>query len=631
LHTIESLDEQSALLDETIQTIAQGVVVFDARARLVAFNPQFAEFFEFPTGFLRPGMPIEDIIRYRAENSLFGEGDIGEQIRYHVQRAEIRTERSDERTLSNGKSYIYHRKPMSGGGFVATYTDITERKKMEHMLRESEEKFRGAFDNAGIGIFIRSADGKGREYNRALCDMLGYSAEELRSMRMREIAHPDDDPESTSIRYVSFGDLDTQTIERRFIRKDGKVIWCNISYKSVYDRNGRPLSTIGMLQEITERKLAEQRAAEKSQLLEATFRNMVQGIAVFDRTHTLIAFNPQYAQILDLPPDFLRIGMDRRDIIRYRAQHGDYGGATTEVKIEERLAASFQRESSERTLPSGRAYSYERTPMPGGGYIATVTDITERTRAEKVIRDAKEKAELANRAKSEFLANMSHELRTPLNAIIGFSEVMMQQTFDPTKSDRYLEFVENINTSGQHLLSLINDILDLSKIEAGKEELNEEVFEPVSVIRSCLNMVKGQSISQELRFAEEFAGGVPRLRADKRLVRQILLNLLSNAVKFTPKGGKITVRAWSEPDRGHVLQVIDTGIGVARKDIPNIFKPFAQIDSKLNRRHQGTGLGLALVKNLVELHGGSLEFESEPGAGSTVTVRFPKSRMTPAP
>ena len=743
------LDNQSALLDEIVQTIAQGVVVFDAGARLVSFNRQYADFFDFPPGFLRTGMPIADIIRHRAKSGFYGEGDIEEQIKHHIDRAEIRTERTEERTLPCGKAYIYHRKPMSDGGFVVTYTDITERKDAERELRASEEKFRGAFNNAGIGIFMRNTDGTGREYNRALCDMLGYSAEELRDMRMRDIAHPDDEPESTSIRHVAFGDMDTRTVERRFIRKDGKVIWCNVNYKSVYDPKGQPLQTIGMLQDITEQKRAEKEVAEKSRVLEATFRNMVQGIAVYDPNYVLIAFNPQYAQILNLPADFLRIGTTHDEIRRYRAAQGHYGNTSVESRIGHLAATADQTRSGERSLPDGRSYAFQRTPTPDGGYILTLTDITERRKAdslslrlgrildtsineiyvfdgasyrfrqvslgaltnlgysreeidklapwdlkpefdesefkamvaplvqgekdqlvfdtehqrkdgsrypvevrlqysdaesppafvaivadiserkhaEKVINDAREQAELANRAKSEFLANVSHELRTPLNAIIGFSEVMMKGITGPAGVESYLEFSEGIHSAGQHLLGLINDILDLSKLEVGKATLNEETVKPLNLIGACVNMIKGQAAGEGLCLEEDLPDRIAPLRGDQRMIKQILLNLLSNAVKFTPPGGKITVKAWSEPGVGHSFQVIDTGIGVEPEEIPVIFQPFTQIDSTLTRKYQGTGLGLTLVKNLTELHGGTLDFQSKPGVGSTVTVRFPADRM----
>ncbi len=249
--------------------------------------------------------------------------------------------------------------------------------------------------------------------------------------------------------------------------------------------------------------------------------------------------------------------------------------------------------------------------------------------AEEKVLKAKEHAELANRAKSEFLANMSHELRTPLNAVIGFSDMICSETFGPVGSPKYLEYVKDINGAGVHLLELINDILDLSKIEAGKVELYEEYVDASHVIRSCLTLVKERAADAGVLLEHDIASSLPALRADKRKLKQILLNLLSNAVKFTLAGGKVTIRSWFRTDDGYVFQVADTGIGIALEDIPKALAPFRQIDGDLNRKYEGTGLGLPLTKALTELHGGSLDLQSEVGVGTTVTVRFPAERIVP--
>ena len=240
---------------------------------------------------------------------------------------------------------------------------------------------------------------------------------------------------------------------------------------------------------------------------------------------------------------------------------------------------------------------------------------------------ARKQAELANRAKSEFLANMSHELRTPLNAIIGFSDMIRGQTFGPIGSPKYVEYVKDISDSGMHLLALINDILDLSRIEVSKDEPREQVIDVVKAIGSCLNLVRERAETAGVSLRSEVANAPPPLYADERKLKQILINLLSNATKFTLAGGKVTIRAWSRPDDGYVFQVSDTGVGIALEDIPKALAPFQQIDSDLNRKYEGTGLGLPLTKSLVELHGGSLNLQSEVGVGTTATVRFPAERI----
>lgn len=255
------------------------------------------------------------------------------------------------------------------------------------------------------------------------------------------------------------------------------------------------------------------------------------------------------------------------------------------------------------------------------------TDITERKHAENSLLAAKEEAELANRAKSEFLANMSHELRTPLNAIIGFAEMIRSETFGPVGSPKYRDYVKDIHESGQHLLALINDILDLSTIDSRKIELYEKNVDVLKTIDFCLLLVRERAQSAGVRVRTEIADGIPYLRADERRLKQIVLNLLSNAIKFTPAGGEITVKAWYGLDNGCVLQVIDTGIGIALEDIPKALARFGQVDGQLNRRYEGSGLGLPLTKAFTELHGGSLDLQSELGIGTTVTVRFPAERI----
>ncbi len=377
------------------------------------------------------------------------------------------------------------------------------------------------------------------------------------------------------------------------------------------------------------RRRAEQKLAEQSALLEMTLDNMAQGFCVYSSDLKLVAFNQEYLHMGNFPSGFIRLGMNRRDVLRFLAERGDFGEGDINQLIEERIA-STRAESilhTDRQRADGRYYIFAQRPMPDGGFVGTYSDITDRKKAEGAMREARDQAEFANRTKTEFLSNMSHELRTPLNAVIGFSELMMKESLGPIGNDKYEEYVTDINTSGQHLLSLINDMLDLSKIEAGKVELIEEKFDPVEVIQSCVNMVKGQARSQGLELTTEIPDQMSSLRADQRMLKQILLNLLSNAVKFTPEGGRITVKAWSQPGSGHVFQVIDSGIGVALDDIPKILRPFTQIENFLTRKHQGTGLGLPLVKNLIELQGGYLDFQSEVGVGSIVTVRFPKERI----
>jgi signal transduction histidine kinase len=254
----------------------------------------------------------------------------------------------------------------------------------------------------------------------------------------------------------------------------------------------------------------------------------------------------------------------------------------------------------------------------------------ERKRVEAQLVEAKNSAESASRAKSEFLANMSHELRTPLNAIIGFSEILQQEGLGPLGHASYRDYVRDVHESGVHLLKIINDILDLSKIEVGRLTLDEVPIDVRDTVESCLRIVRERAANAGLDLTVDFFPDLPTLNADERMIKQVLLNLLSNAIKFTPKGA-VRVTAGVAPDDGVYISVVDTGIGIAAEDIEKALLPFVQIDSTLQRKYDGTGLGLPLARSMTEHHGGSFEIKSNVGEGTSITVRFPPERSLRTP
>jgi PAS domain S-box-containing protein len=257
-----------------------------------------------------------------------------------------------------------------------------------------------------------------------------------------------------------------------------------------------------------------------------------------------------------------------------------------------------------------------------------VRDTSRRKIVERALIEANVRAEAASRAKSDFLAIMSHELRTPLNAVIGFADIMKSQLFGTLDNPRYLEYAGDIHASGQHLLTLVNRVLDVSRLEAKALELEESDVDMRVLIEECCALVRGQAEAQRTRLAVEIEDGLPRLRGDDLRLRQILLNLLANAVKFTNEDGLVTVRAGIRPSDGAMtLTVSDTGIGMTAQDIARTTEPFARSGNPMVRSREGTGLGLTIVRQLVALHAGSMEFRSAPGRGTTVVISFPGDRV----
>ncbi len=277
----------------------------------------------------------------------------------------------------------------------------------------------------------------------------------------------------------------------------------------------------------------------------------------------------------------------------------------------------------------GRWLQVHESITASGNRVRIESDVTDLKRTEAELRRAMEEAEKANRAKSTFLAMMSHELRTPLNAVIGFSEIMRTQMLGPI-SARYHEYAEDIHESGLHLLEVINAILDMSKLEAGQVGLTESLCNLPTIVVRCERLVSERAGAADIRIESRFPPDLPEIWADEVKLRQILLNLLSNAVKFTRTGGTVTVTIRDlGPDEiggGILLSIADTGIGIAAEDLPAALAPFRQLDNKLDRKYEGTGLGLPLAKGLVELHGGAFRIESEVDVGTTVSIHLPPSR-----
>lgn len=279
--------------------------------------------------------------------------------------------------------------------------------------------------------------------------------------------------------------------------------------------------------------------------------------------------------------------------------------------------------TAERQLQDGRWVRFTASHTSEGGTILFISDFTDIKAREERYRSAKQQAEEANIAKTRFLSNMSHELRTPLNAILGFSEIMATEVFGKLGNARYLEYAQDILRSGRHLLEVINSVLDIAKSESGKMSISPKFVDLQLVLQDCAKMLAGQHAAANIAFRLNMPAVPLVLAGEEAKLRQIFINLIANAIKFTEPGGSVTVTPHTDKD-GIVVEVVDTGIGMAPDEIPIALTPFAQIDNRLERRYEGTGLGLPLARTFTELHGGRLEIESEPGKGTIVSVYLPR-------
>jgi two-component system cell cycle sensor histidine kinase PleC len=400
---------------------------------------------------------------------------------------------------------------------------------------------------------------------------------------------------------------------------------------------------VGVALDVTEERLAQARAQAAEIRLRDAIESVSEAFVLWDRHGRLLLCNRNYRSLFNLEPRLLKPGASRDEVNRFA-----------------RLAIGYEYPSipgakgeREAEMVDGRWIQISERRTAEGGLVMTAADITAIKRQEEARRRNEEqlqhavaglqrsqeqlaelarkyetekvRAEGANRAKSEFLANMSHELRTPLNAINGFSEIMVTEMYGPMGDPRYKEYAGDIHNSGQHLLALINDILDMSKIEAGKMNLK---FEPISlddVTEDAVRLVRNRAEAAGLDLLIELPA-LPDVEGDYRAIKQVLLNLLSNAIKFTPRGGRVTVQGELRPspmgDRVW-MAVCDNGIGISKEDLSRLALPFEQVESQHSKTTQGTGLGLALTKSLVELHDGALDMRSEPGEGTTVSFTLP--------
>jgi two-component system, cell cycle sensor histidine kinase PleC len=437
----------------------------------------------------------------------------------------------------------------------------------------------------------------------------------------------------------------------RMRHADGHWVWLRARCELVHQPHDPGLHLIGIAVDITEQKTLVEKTVAADMRLRDAIETIPEAFVLWDADNRLVLCNSNFQELHDLPDEAITVGASYESVVAAGRQPVVRNKVVTHGPLQPG-ARTF-----EAQLEDGRWLHISERRTKDGGYVSVGTDITAiKTHEEKLVDSErrqvatiadlrasqhrlaelaekyaveKTRAEEANQAKSKFLANMSHELRTPLNAIIGFSEIMESGMFGPLGADRYEEYCKDIRNSGEYLLDVINDVLDMAKIEAGRIRLEFEDLALDPLLSEAMRVVSARAQDKQLTLTARLSPDLS-LRADRRALKQIVLNLLSNAVKFTPAGGQVTIRARNVGNTV-VVGIADTGIGIAPDALQRLGRPFEQVESQLTKSHQGSGLGLAISKSLVELHGGRMSIRSTVGRGTMVLVRMPLEPHCPLP
>lgn len=533
------------------------------------------------------------------------------------------------------------------------FSQATRAEAADDMYAATRARIDTALTHGRCGLFDWDLSRGRMFWSSSLYELLGREPKDdiLSFADVADITHPDDiDLLGLAEHLLESGEtLVDETFRMR--HADGSWIWLRARGEIQSEPGRAEPHLIGICIDITE----QHKLAEQSRMADLRLRDAIETISeafvLWNARNELVICNSNYQSLHSLPNSVIKPGTPYKDVM---AAASNAEVAPHPVTLRQRGGAPDG--SYEAQLEDGRWLQISERRTKDGGFVSVGTDITALKKHEEKLVDSekrlkatvtdlqksrqtlevqarqlvemadkyqeeKTRAEAANKAKSEFLANISHELRTPLNAIIGFSDIMTQEMFGPVGTDRYSDYCKDIYSSGTYLLNVINDILDMSKIEAGRMTIETETVNASESAEDASRIVTGAATEKNITVTTDVVENVS-VHADKRALKQILLNLLANAVKFTPDNGTVTLKARPRGDKLH-FEVIDTGIGISERDIERLAQPFVQVENQFTKTHQGSGLGLAIARSLVELHGGALVIKSEVKKGTTVSFTLP--------
>lgn len=536
----------------------------------------------------------------------------------------------------------------------AYFQQVRRTREIDSVFLESNVRVEAALSRGRCGLWDFDLTSRRLFWSRSMYEMLGLvpRGDALAFGDAARLMHPGDGNLFALGRAVRRGESRQIDQVFRMRHASGHYVWMRARAQVIRSNSGR-LHVIGIAMDVTEQHRLAQRYAEADQRLADAIECTTEAFVLWDKNDRLVMCNAHYQEVYGLPDTILVPGTERsvilaastKPIIQRRIADLSGNARTTEVQLaDERWLQINERRTADGGLVSvgtditqlkrhqERLREQERRLMGMIGDLSASQKKLEKQKLELSIANAnylaeKERAQAANQAKSEFLANMSHELRTPLNAILGFSEILLTGMFGPIGSPRYGEYAKDIHESGKHLLNVINDILDMSKIEAGQMKLKCEAVDLAPLIEESMRLTAIPAETRNIRVEQRISSGLTVI-ADRRAVKQIMLNILSNAVKFTNEGGRIALRA-RRTTGAVVLTIADTGIGIPKESLGKIGQPFEQVQSQYAKSKGGSGLGLAISRSLVALHGGAMRIRSREGCGTVVQLTIPDGVVEP--